>query len=202
MKPNPLQELVRRRHGQLGFVAGLVLLWTGCRSLTGTPAAALVDLEGRSHGLTELSGSRGLVLVFLGVDCPISNRALPEISALSRAAESRGVQFALIYANPAETTQQVRAHLTEYALTLPAFRDPGFPVAMQYLTHVTPEVVLVTRDGHLVYRGRINDQSSALGRDRPQATRHDLAEALEAFLASGQAPGRVVPAVGCTFRSP
>ena len=202
MKLHEFCNPVRMRLGRLGFAAGLVLLWTGCRSLIGTPTAELVDLDGRSHGLTELSGSRGLVLVFVGVDCPISNRALPEIAAISRTAESRGVHVALIYANPAETTQQVRAHLTEYALTLPAFRDPGFPVAMRYQAHVTPEAVLVTREGHLVYRGRINDQSSALGRDRPQATRHDLAEALEAFLASGQAPGRVVPAVGCMFRSP
>ena len=142
------------------------------------------------------------MLIFVGVDCPISNRALPEISALRRATELRGVHFVLIYANPADTTQQVRAHLTEYALTLPAFRDPGFSVATQYQAHVTPEVVLMTRDGHLVYRGRINDQSSALGRDRPQATRHDLSEALEAYLATGEVPGRVVPAVGCTFRSP
>lgn len=202
MKPRELQYAVRIRLGRLSFVAGLLLLWTGCCTPTGTPAVALIDLEGRPHPWVELSGPRGMVLVFVGVDCPISNRALPEISALRRSVESRGVHVALIYANPLDTTQQVRTHLEEYALTIPAFRDPGFHVAKRYQAHVTPEVVFLTQDGHLIYRGRINDQSSALGRDRPQATCHDLADALEAYLATGQVPGRVVPAVGCSFRSP
>ena len=180
----------------------LLFLWTGCVSVQRLSALKLHALDGREHALSDLSGPRGLALVFVGVECPIANRALPEISSIGKSMEGRGIRVVLVYANAAETLQQVRAHVAEYSLTLPAYRDPGFAVARAYGAHVTPEVVVLTPEGRLVYRGRINDQSSALGRDKPAATRHDLAEALEHYLASGVVSGRVVPAVGCTFRSP
>lgn len=191
-----------KRAGGLFGILVAAILWTGCQSIPRTSALTLQDLDGREHPLSGLTGSRGLVLVFVGVDCPIANRALPEITAIERRMEARGIRVVLVYANAAETRQQVRAHLAEYSLTLPAYRDPGFVVAKRYGAHVTPEAVVLTPAGQQVYRGRINDQSSALGRDRPVATSHDLSEALEAFLATGAVSGRVVPAVGCTFRSP
>jgi len=62
---------------------------------------------------------------------------------------------------------------------------------------VTPEVVALAADGSLIYRGRVNDQYAALGKGRPAATRHDLREALETFLATGMAEGERTTPVGC-----
>lgn len=180
----------------------LLLLPVGCRSPVVDGPPALTGLDGTRHTLGELSGTRAAVLVYVAVDCPIANRCLPDIMALRRALEPRGVRVSLVYPSASESAVQVRRHREEYALEGEAYRDPGFAFARRYGVRFTPEAVATTPDGTLVYRGRINDQYLALGNGRPAPTRHDLAEALEEFL-SGVAPsGRVVPAVGCSFRSP
>lgn len=156
--------------------------------------------------LTALSGQvvswrpdppvRAVVFEFLGVECPISNRAQPELSRLARELTPE-VEFVPVYPNAGEDAEAIRRHRTEYQLTPVAYRDPRQRLADALEVGVTPEVVALTAGGQLIYRGRINDQFGGLGRGRPAPTRHDLAEALAAFLAGSPPAGVVTPAVGC-----
>ncbi len=50
-----------------------------------------------------------------------------------------------------------------------------------------PEAVVVSRDGKLVYRGRIDDRYATSGKRRDEPTTHDLSAAVDAVLA-GKAP--------------
>ncbi|MCW5556266.1 MAG: hypothetical protein KIT22_00205 [Verrucomicrobiae bacterium] len=179
-------------------------------------AAPVLAARGRAHSeepnpvatweLTALSGEavswrpgpkgRVVVFAFLGADCPISNRAQPELSRLAREL-SPDVEFVPVYPNAGEDADAIRRHRTEYQLTPVAYRDPKQRLADALQVGVTPEVVALTAGGRLIYRGRINDQFGGLGRGRPEPTRHDLAEALGAFLAGSPPAGRVTPAVGC-----
>jgi len=160
----------------------------------------LRGLDGREQPLTSIQGARGLVLVFVSVDCPIANRFLPEIESLGARFAPGGLPVAYIYASPFESDAQVEMHRREYGLLLPAFRDPGFRVARRFSASRTPEAVLIRPDGSVAYRGRINDQYTAPGQGRPAPTRHDLAEAAAEFLSGGLVTQRLVPAVGCRFR--
>jgi hypothetical protein len=66
----------------------------------------------------------------------------------------------------------------------------------------TPEAaVFVPRNGALreVYRGRIDDRYLSLGTERPQATHHDLEEAIRAVLAGKLVPQPGGPPVGCSI---
>lgn len=162
----------------------------------------LRTLDGPEQPMAAVQGNRGLVLVFVSVDCPIANRFLPELESLGARFAPEGLPVACVYASPFESDGQVRAHRREYDLRLPAFRDPGFRLAHRYGTTVTPEAVLLRPDGSCAYRGRVNDQYTAPGQGRPAPTRHDLAEAMREFLDRGIPDQRLVPAVGCRFRNP
>jgi hypothetical protein len=138
------------------------------------------------------------VLLFVASDCPISNRAVPEILRLRARFEPEGVAFWLVYPGADQTADVIRAHLHEYGLALPALRDPRHALAARATVSVTPEAA-VFRGGALEYHGRIDDRQISLGDTRPEATRHDLAVAIEAVLAGKEAPAAGGPAFGCAI---
>lgn len=163
----------------------------------GLPAA---DLEGRPVRLACTRAGGALVLVFTAVDCPIANRAQPELRALARELATAGVRFVQVHANADETAEEIRRHREAYSLAGEAVRDPGGALVARYGVRVTPEVVALAPDGALIYQGRVNDQYAAPGVGRPAPTRHDLADALHEYLRTGEARGLRTPAAGCAVR--
>ncbi len=158
------------------------------------------DLQGRRRPISECFGERGLVMVYLSVDCPVANRCLPEVEDLARRLEPRGVRVVWVYAQSQESREDVLRHRAEYGLKVDAFRDEDWSVARAFQVRHTPEAVVLDRQGRLIYRGRINDQFQKLGVSRPAPTQHDLAEALEVWLSGKPLRARETAAVGCRFR--
>ncbi len=147
-----------------------------------------------------VAGSRATVLLFVGTDCPISNRYAPELRRLYERYAPSGVAFWLVYADPAADAAAVRRHLGEYRLPEIALLDPGRALVKAAGVRVTPEaaVFVPTAGGpRLAYRGRIDDRYVALGRMRPAPTVSDLDEALAAILSGRPVPRETTPAVGC-----
>ncbi len=166
-----------------------------------TAPGPLVNLDGQIEVVTREPSTRAWVVAFLGIECPIANRCLPELAALEAKHATNGVRFVHVYPNPDETPERIRRHREEYGLKPRAYLDPEHRLAKQFHAHRTPEVVVISREGRTLYQGRVNDQYAALGVARPAPTRHDLAEVLDA-LARGEVPAsRVAPAVGCSFRA-
>jgi hypothetical protein len=184
--------------------AGVLLLLLGAQgsSAGSFPSLSAEDLEGRAQLLAPSPDGRAIVFVFLGTECPIANRCLPELKALQAEFVKHGIAFAHVYPNADETPEAIRRHRAEYQLPAQAYRDPEHILAAKLKAHRTPEVVALAADGRLIYQGRVNDLYGALGVSRPQPTRHDLAEHLRAFLQGAPPAGVVQPAVGCSFRSP
>jgi hypothetical protein len=134
----------------------------------------------------------------VATDCPISNRAVPELDRVRARFEPRGVAFWLVYPTAEESASAISGHLREYALTFPAVRDPRHALVARAHVTVTPESA-VFRSGELAYHGRIDDRQIDLGSSRPEATRHDLAVAIDAVLAGQSAPDAAGPAFGCAI---
>jgi hypothetical protein len=157
--------------------------------------ALAVDLNGRP--VTELAppGARAVVLFFAASDCPVSNRYIPEIERL-------GVKVWFVYPNPGDNPNVVRAHDREYSITASTALDNTQSLTRMAQVTTTPEAaVFVPRNGALreVYRGRIDDRYLSLGTERPQATHHDLEEAIRAVLAGKLVPQPGGPPVGCSI---
>lgn len=158
-------------------------------------------LDGRAvDPLRREPGVRAVVLIFLRTDCPIANQTAPDIERVRAAYADRGVRFWLVYVDPREPADHIRAHGREYGLPAPAIRDPDHALVRRAGVHVTPEAAVYVFDGNeprLTYRGRVDDRVARLDRHRPHATRFDLRDAVETALV-GLTPTLVTtPAAGC-----
>ncbi len=171
--------------------------------LVGAAAAASaqppVRLDGSDSDPRRVpAGVKALVFLFMSTDCPISNRYAPEVRRLAARFGPEGVMFRLIYPNPGDRPDAIRDHMADfgYAGAMQAFHDPEQALATFSGVTITPEAA-VYAGGRLVYRGRIDDRYVDLGRERPSATVHDLADALTAVLSGNPVSHPVTPAVGC-----
>ncbi len=179
----------------------IALLRVGLLALATTTTLA-VDLDGRPITQLAPAGARAVVLFFAASDCPISNRYIPEIQRLTRQFEPLGVRVWFVYPNPGDTAKVVRAHDQEFSITAHTALDNKQTLAQMAHATTTPEAAVFIPEGgglHEVYRGRIDDRYLALGTERPQATRHDLEEAIRAVLAGKSVPQPGGPPVGCSM---
>jgi hypothetical protein len=163
------------------------------------PAPSAVDLQGAPVDPLA-ADAKAVVLVFLGRDCPISNKYAPELARLRTAFADRGVAWWLVFPDPDDDAGAIERHLAEYGLQGPAVRDPVHALVRASGVRVTPEAAVFTRgEGGMqrIYRGRIDDRWVDYGRARPAARTHELADAIEAALAGTAPKVADAPGVGC-----
>jgi hypothetical protein len=149
------------------------------------------------------------VIFFVATDCPVSNSYAPEIQRVCRDYGPRGVGCSLIYedvdVHPTSThlDQQVRAHLQEYGYAgVPAAVDRDRAAATAAKATITPQAVVVDRNGDIRYRGRIDNLYASLGKRRQQVTSHDLRDALDAVLSGRKVQNPETEALGCYITDP
>lgn len=162
------------------------------------PIVRLKDLDGRSVApFLAAEDSAAIVFLFASVDCPVSNRYAPEVKRMYSRFSAQNVSFWLVYPNPYDSPAAIREHLKAFDYPVHALLDPGHELVK--LTHatITPEAAVFDKARTLAYHGRIDDKFVSLGVERPNATKHDLLDALQTVLA-GRAPAvSSAPAVGC-----
>jgi hypothetical protein len=164
-----------------------------------TPGVVVFDLKGREADPFAGTG-RLAVFLFVGSDCPVSNRYAPEIQRLASIFEPRGVAFRLIYPDRDATPDAIGSHLREYAYTLTALRDPAHAMVTLAGVRVTPEAAVFDRR-QLVYRGRIDDRYVRFGVVRPAPSVRDLEQVLDGLLAGRPIEPFTRPAVGCLIET-
>lgn len=191
--------------GGLVFVVGV--LKTGLVVLTlllvhaGSAAEFRVrtakDVNGQPLQLAT-AGTRVIVLVFLGPECPISQRYAPELNRLSRA-HTNGMEFLGVISAPSITRTQALAFTKEYELKFPVIFDERGELARWLKPTHVPEGFVLKPSGEVAYHGRINDAFAALGRPRTILTNHELRDSIRAVL-NGRAPAKsFAKPVGCYF---
>jgi hypothetical protein len=136
-------------------------------------------------------------MIFVMRDCPISNYYQPVIRQLHEKFAKRGIRFFVVYTDPQITAQQVRQHRKDYDISALVVADNEYRLTKLAHARITPEAFIWSREGVLLYRGRIDDTYVALGKRRPRATSHDLQNAFEAILAGRKIKNARTKAVGC-----
>jgi len=173
-----------------------------CGADTTAASAQLLNLQGKP--LIELApaGAHVVVTIFAATDCPISNRYIPEIARLETAFAGSGVAFWWVFPNPDDSADVVRKHNQEFSIHTPTLIDGEQKLVRMANAAVTPEAAVFRVEGanlRLLYHGRIDDRYIAFGQERPQASGHDLEEAIRAVLAGKPVPVPGGPAVGCSI---
>ncbi len=163
----------------------------------GAESPILSDLDGRAIDPLAAADVEATVFVFVRTDCPISNRYAPEVRRLRESFERRGIAFWLVYVDPGEGADAVRAHLREHDYGVEALRDSEHRLVDLAGARVTPEAAVFGPDRELLYSGRIDDRYSGFGQSRPRATVRDLERALIAILSGKKPSPSRTDAVGC-----
>ncbi|HSR69987.1 MAG TPA: redoxin domain-containing protein [Acidobacteriota bacterium] len=142
-------------------------------------------------------GVKAHVFLFTRADCPVSNRYLPEIRRLKETYGPRGVAFWRVYPDPDISGAAMRQHGQDFAIDIPALRDPSHRLVEAAGVSITPEAAVYLPEGRLVYRGRIDDRYIEFGKYRRVPTRHDLEEVLRDVIGGRPPAFRATRAVGC-----
>jgi len=163
-------------------------------------AAALargpIDLQGKPVD-PFVGAAPANVFLFVRTDCPISNRYAPELQRIASEFSSRGVEFWLIYSDPAETAAGIEAQIAQYKLPGEPLRDVDHKLAARSEATVSPQAAVFNGSGKLIYTGRIDDQFVDFGKARPRALTHDLESAITAVLSGKPVKFTKTRAVGC-----
>src|SRR6516162_1060277 len=158
------------------------------------------DLEGTPRRPLEIGDKAAAVLIFYWHDCPICNGYAPEINRIFLSYTN--FAFYVVQVDPELTATAAKAHAREYQLRPPVLLDPQHRLVSIVRATVTPEAILLGKDGKELYRGRIDNLYAALGKKRSSATQHDLRDALDAITAGHSVKNRQTKAIGCLLSTP
>jgi peroxiredoxin len=177
-----------------------ILLFLSLASALNAAAALnfkLPDSLGTFHTPQEWQHRAAVVLLFISVDCPLSNRYAPTINQLQKEYGPANVAFYAIQSDPDVTRAAARKHAADYGFQFPVLLDAGQALAGHYGVSVTPTAVVVSGKGDLLYRGRIDDRAVDFGQWRNFARKQDLREAIGNVVAGKPVEHPFPEAVGC-----
>ena len=153
------------------------------------------DLDGVAHHPLGPDKKLASVLLFFWHDCPVSNSYAPEMNRIY--GSYTNFAFYIVQVDPDLTPAAAREHAREYDLKAPVLLDPHHRLVKLAGATVTPQAVVMGKNGEVLYSGRIDDLYTALGKKRATATQHDLREALDAITARKPLKKRTTTAIGC-----
>ncbi|MDX6577456.1 MAG: hypothetical protein QOE96_3409 [Blastocatellia bacterium] len=155
----------------------------------------LPDVNGGDRSLNALKGKNGTVLIFISVQCPVSNGYNERMEKLAQDYKARGINVIGINSNATEPISAVKAHAGDKHFTFAVLKDDGNKIADRLGATRTPEVYLIDANGRLVYHGRIdNSQNTA------NITSNDLRDAVNEMLAGKPVSKTGGAAFGCSIK--
>jgi len=155
----------------------------------------LPDVNGQEHTLKSLKGKNGTVLIFIAVQCPVSNAYNDRMEKLAEGYKDKGIAVIGINANSSEDAATIKAHAAEKHLTFTILKDAGNKVADKLGAARTPEAYFLDGNNKLLYHGRIDNSQN------PDAIEsNDLRNALDSSLAGKPVEKPEAKAFGCSIK--
>lgn len=161
------------------------------------PLLQVPDTTGQIRTPCDLGNHKAAVLIFVAIDCPISNSYAPEINRIIADDKDKGIAFYVVYSDPKVSNEDVKKHARDFGYTCPALLDHDQALMKHVGATVTPQVAVVGADDHVLYQGRIDNWYEDLGKQRYTATTHDLRDTLDSIIAGKKIATPVTKAVGC-----
>jgi hypothetical protein len=143
----------------------------------------------------QTSAAKATAVVFVSVQCPVSNAYNGRLASLYNDYVPQGVQFAFVNANATESPSEVEAHEKRVGWPFQVVKDNGNTLADKLGAEHTPEAFVFDQAGTLVYHGRVDDSMNESG-----VKQRDLRAALDAVLAGRPVPVAETRAFGCSIK--
>lgn len=155
----------------------------------------LPDADNKEHSLKSLAGKNGTVLLFISVQCPVSNAYNERMEKLAADYKAKGIAVIGINSNVAEDAAAVKTHASENKLSFPILKDVGNKLADKLGANVTPEAYFIDAGNKLLYHGRIDN-----ARNAAQVESSELRNAIDASLAGKAVEKTEAKAFGCSIK--
>jgi thiol-disulfide isomerase/thioredoxin len=188
------------------FFCGLLLLFAQSEAkISKRPlaqrlrSAVLQNTEGKSDSLTSIAKHKATVFVFLSSECPISNSYMPLLSELAAKFAASDIAFYGVISDPDATADDAKKFAADYTFPADMLMDSKQELASILNAQITPEVFIISREGKLLYQGRIDDRYVALGKSRVQAQHNDLQDALTNISVDKKPEHSKTKVIGCSI---
>lgn len=155
----------------------------------------LPDVDGTNRTLASLKGKNGSVILFIAVQCPVSNAYNERMEQLAQDFKAKGINVIGINANSTEDASAVKAHAAQNKLSFVILKDPGNKIADRLGAKVTPEAYFLDANNKLVYHGRIDNSKDPAG-----VNSSELRDALNLVLAGKPVEKTNATSFGCTIK--
>jgi peroxiredoxin len=159
------------------------------------PSLKLTTLTGETTDLAANMNKNGILVIFVSVQCPVSNAYNERMEALAQQWRARGFAVVGVNANRTETPEAITAHAREHGLTFTILKDNDNRLADALGASFTPETYLFDSSGTLRYHGRIDDSKDPSG-----ISKRDLTDALESLSTGKTVAVTETKAFGCTIK--
>lgn len=176
-----------------------MLLLAGCAhppSVAPLLEQGFTSVQGEHALLKTWAGTKATVFLTLDPTCPITQLYTNAFEEFAEKYAGQGVKLVGVYAGPFMHQSEAAAFAADAGLRFPQVVDSTCVLSLALQARVTPECFIADPTGNVVYRGAFDDRPVREGRKKPEAVKHYLADALDAYLATGQ-PQQEVVAVGC-----
>jgi peroxiredoxin len=155
---------------------------------------SLPDTDGKMQSLAELKGSKGVVLVFVSIQCPVVRGYNERVNDLARTYKAKGINVVGIDSNATEPALDVKSHAM-MTWDFPVLLDKDAKIADKFGANVTPETYYIDADNVLLYHGAIDNDRS--GRN---VTERFLQTAFDSTLAGKKVERTSANAFGCSIK--
>jgi len=155
----------------------------------------LPDVDGTSRSLASLKGKNGSVIIFIAVQCPVSNAYNERMEQLAQDFKAKGINVIGINANSTDDAAAVKAHAVEHKLSFVILKDPGNKIADRFGAKVTPEAYLLDASNKLLYHGRIDNSKDPAG-----VNSSELRDAMNLVLAGKPVEKTSASSFGCSIK--
>lgn len=178
----------------------VLLLWMSLLlmlvALAHAESLVVKDLNGVSHDLLSPK-HKAVLLFFIAHDCPISNSYAPEINRFCAMYAPQQIACYVVYAEADLPLAQAKAHAHDYGYKCAALLDAPHRLVKRTRATVTPEAIVLSPAGKILYRGRIDNRYAGYGKMRLQPTVRDLRLALDAIARGKPVATPETKAIGC-----
>jgi len=137
-------------------------------------------------------------VIFIGTECPISNRYLPYLNKMQKKYAKQKVQFLAVNSLTFNTPEEIKKHYEDFDIAFPVLRDPKQTVLKEFDAQRTPEAYVLNKDRKVCYVGRIDDRYGYTY-NRNNAARLDLEEAVKEVVAGKKVSVPQTEVMGCVI---
>src|SRR3982074_2841974 len=155
----------------------------------------LPDTDGAERSLKSLTAKNGAVLIFISVQCPVSNGYNERMEKLAQDYKAKGINVIGINSNVTEPVAAVKAHAADKHFTFTVLKDDGNKIADRLGATRTPEAYVIDASAKLVYHGRIDNSQN-----KANITSNDLRDALDEMVSGKQVSKTGGAAFGCSIK--